>query len=119
MGTGGAQSDAMTPIIDRPWPLWRMVLTLAIPVWAQQFINLAVTLSDALVAGRYLDRTFENVIISQSAQTTANYLYWFISNMATLVSVGATALVAHFWRARDRHHANHAMHQSLLLALFF
>lgn len=119
MGTVVGQSDAMTPIIDRPWPLWRMVLALAVPVWAQQFINLAVTLSDALVAGRFLDRTFENVIVSQSAQTTANYLYWFVSNMATLVSVGATALVAHFWGARDRRHANHAMHQALLLALLF
>src|SRR6185369_1108949 len=43
----------------------------------------------------------------------------FVSNMATLVSVGATALVAHFWGARDRRHANHAMHQALLLALLF
>jgi Na+-driven multidrug efflux pump len=82
-----------TPIIDRPLPLWRLVLVLAIPWWVQHFLNLAVTLSDALLAGRYLEVSPELNVTSQAAQTTANYLMWFVSNFTTLVSVGATAPV--------------------------
>jgi putative MATE family efflux protein len=107
------------PIIDSPLPLWRLVLLLAIPWWIQHFLHLAVTLSDALLAGRYLHVAADQNVTSQAAQTTANYLMWFVSNFTTLVSVGATALVARFWGARDRAGANRAVHQALILAVVF
>ena len=52
-----------------------------------------------------------------AAQTTANYLAWFISSYMVLVSVGSTALVARFTGARDRAGAIHATNQSILLAI--
>jgi putative MATE family efflux protein len=116
---GSEALDRVRPIVERDWPLWRMVLTLAVPWWIQHFLNLAVTISDAFLAGHYLDVAPEANITSQSAQTTANYLMWFISNFASLVSVGATALVARFWGARDHAGGVRAMHQALLLAAAF
>jgi putative MATE family efflux protein len=53
----------------------------------------------------------------QAAQTTANYLAWFISSFSVLVSVGSTALVARFTGAGDRAMAVRVTHQSLFLAL--
>jgi len=53
----------------------------------------------------------------QSAQTTANYLAWFISSYTVLVSVGSTALVARFVGAGNRAKAIRVTHQSLLLAV--
>src|SRR5437588_8618503 len=52
-----------------------------------------------------------------AAQTTANYLAWFISSYMVLVSVGSTALVARFTGARDLPAAIHATNQSILLAV--
>jgi putative MATE family efflux protein len=53
----------------------------------------------------------------QSAQTTANYLMWFLSSCTVLVSVGSTAMVARFVGAGDRKSAIHVTNQSLLLAI--
>ncbi len=106
-------------VIDRPMPLWRMVLLLAVPWWTQQFLHLAVSLFDALLAGRFLDVSGEQNIALQAAQTTGNYLSWFITNYAVLVSAGSTALVAWFVGAKDRAGAVRATNQSLLLALVF
>ena len=39
------------PAIARP--LWRVVLALALPVLAQQFLNLTINLSDRALAGRF------------------------------------------------------------------
>jgi putative MATE family efflux protein len=41
-------------LLDRGRPLWRVVFLLALPVMAQQFLHLAVNLSDRLLAGRFL-----------------------------------------------------------------
>lgn len=52
----------------------------------------------------------------QAAQTTANYIAWFISSYTILVSVGSTALVARAVGARDQPLAVEFTHQSFLLA---
>src|SRR5437870_4775635 len=52
----------------------------------------------------------------QSAQTTANYLAWFITSYTVLVSVGSTALVARFVGAGDRPLASRVTNQAVLLA---
>jgi putative MATE family efflux protein len=117
--TTPAPRDLTHPLalIDRPWPTWRLVLTLAWPALAQHLLVLTVTLSDRLLAGRFQDLDAENQLASQAAQTTANYLAWFITSYTVLVSVGSTALVAHFIGGRDRAGAVRVTHQSLLLAL--
>lgn len=55
----------------------------------------------------------------QSAQTTANYLAWFISSYTVLVSAAGTALVSRFVGAGDWARANHATNQALLLGAGF
>jgi putative MATE family efflux protein len=55
----------------------------------------------------------------QAAQTTAQYVAWFISCYTILVTVGSTALVARFTGAGERALAIRVTHQSLLLAVFF
>lgn len=104
-------------LIDRPGPIWRLVLTLAWPVLLQQVLVLSVSFSDRLLAGRFLKLGSEEQIAAQAAMTTANYLSWLISSYTVLVSVGSTALVARFIGAGDRRSATAVTHQSLLLAL--
>ena len=52
-------------------------------------------------AGRFQTAIPEQQPAYQAAQTTANYLTWFISSYVVLVSVGSTALVARFTGAGD------------------
>lgn len=112
---------AAASLIDRPAPLWRTVLLLAMPVMVQHFLHLAVNLSDRFLAGNLQalvqpESGAARTIASQSAQTTAGYLAWFIGSFTLLVSVGSTALVGRFVGGRDWRAANRAMHQALLLA---
>ncbi|HYT93926.1 MAG TPA: MATE family efflux transporter [Gemmataceae bacterium] len=140
---------------------WRIVLALALPVLAQQFLVLTVSLSDRLLAGRFqalspgeqaeaaghgvialgqlancppgggmpvnvlaavapwelARHTLARQVSYQAAQTTANYLAWFLSSYIVLVSVGSTALVARFTGAGDQAARVHATNQSILLAV--
>jgi putative MATE family efflux protein len=105
-------------LIDRPWPIWRLVLTLAWPELLRQLLVLSVSFSDRLLTGRFLNLGTEEHIAAQAAMTTANYLSWLITSYTILVSVGSTALVARFIGGRDRPAAVAVTHQSILLALF-
>ncbi len=55
----------------------------------------------------------------QAAQTTAQYVAWFIQCYSILVTVGSTALVARFTGAGDKNLALRVTHQALLLAAGF
>ena len=72
----------------------RQVLVLAAPVLVEQALLYLVGLSDTILAGRYL--TEEHL----AAITNASYLIWFLNSLMTVVSVGATALVARLTGAR-------------------
>jgi putative MATE family efflux protein len=156
---GGTSNPPPTTPVFQHRPTWRIVLYLALPVLAQQFLILSVSLSDRFLAGhlqplpRYEQavavsrqllalgqlggttgegwaaavaaelpwelarQTWSRHIAYQAAQTTANYLSWFITSYTILVSVGSTALVARFTGAGDRRLAIHVTNQSLLLAV--
>ncbi len=98
-----------------PTPSCRVILALALPVLAQQGLVFLVLQSDRFLAGHLRVTTIE----LQAAQTTAQYVAWFISCYTILVTVGSTALVARFTGAGDRALAVRVTHQSLLLAVFF
>src|SRR5262245_3399718 len=100
-------------------PPWRLVLGLAWPVLVQQFLILYVGLYDQFLAGNNAPADPNKHIGYQAAQTTANYIAWFLSSCTALVSVGGTALVARFVGAGDRDGAVRATNQSILLALGF
>ena len=78
-------------------PVWRVVVTLALPVLMQQMVLLVIQQSDRYLAGHLTMlapwETGEPAAY-QAAQTTAQYLSWFITCYIFLVSVGSTALVA-------------------------
>ena len=125
VGVGPAQEPDEPPpfpappsrLLDLRWPTWLLVLMLAWPVLLQQLLVFAVNLFDGLLAGRFQNVGPAEQIATQAAQTTANYLAWFLSSCSILVSVGATALVARLLGAGDRRTAVHAANQSILLAV--
>jgi putative MATE family efflux protein len=101
-------------IADQPRPTWVLVLMLAWPVLTYQLLNLIVGLSDQFLAGWFITT---NQVAYQAAQTTGNYLAWFISSYTVLISVGSTALVSRFVGARDWPLAIHATNQSVVLGV--
>lgn len=101
---------------DRTRPLSRMVLALALPVLLQQLLVLTVSLSDRYLAGHLLQATGNQQASYQAAQTTANYLAWFVASYTVMVSAGASAVVARCVGAKDDRAANLAVHQALVLA---
>ncbi|MGH7169615.1 MAG: MATE family efflux transporter [Gemmataceae bacterium] len=111
------EATAAAPRLDLRQPTWYLVLVLAVPALLQQMLVLAVSLSDRWLAGHAHAADPDEQIALQAAQTTANYLAWFISSYTVLVSVGSTALVARAIGAGDRRSAIHVTNQSLLLAL--
>jgi MATE family, multidrug efflux pump len=112
-------SHAGSSLLDPSRPTWQRVLFLAWPVWLQQLLLMAVGLYDQYLAGNYPPQDATLHVPYQAAQTTANYLAWFISSCSALVSVGSTALVARFVGAGERKNAVHAANQSILLAIAF
>lgn len=102
--------------IQQSAPIWRLVLFLAWPVLLQQLLILLVSHSDRFLAGFYQPGDPDQHVAYQSAQTTATYLNWVISNYTVLVSVGSTALVARFIGASDRALAIRVTNQSIVLA---
>ncbi|HEY7309385.1 MAG TPA: MATE family efflux transporter [Gemmataceae bacterium] len=103
--------------LDLRRPTWYLVLVLAVPALLQQMLVLAVSLSDRWLAGHAHVPDPDEQIALQAAQTTANYLAWFISSYTVLVGVGSTALVARCVGAGNRRVAVHVTNQSLLLGV--
>lgn len=106
------------PIALQSRPTWQLVLVLTWPVLLQMMLIFLVSLSDSLLAGRFVPEKGDHVA-AQSAQTTATYLTWLLSNYVALVSVGSTALVSRFVGAGDRNLAIRTTNQAMVLALFF
>lgn len=100
-------------------PLGWLVVGLAWPVLVQQFLILCVGLYDQFLAGNNMPDDPAKHIGYQAAQTTANYIAWFLSSASALVSVGGTALVARFVGGGERGRASRVANQSVLLALVF
>ena len=96
------EGGVLVPIDERPeeWAgllpprgsIVRQVLRLSGPVLVEQALLYLVGLSDTLLTGRYLSE--EHL----AAVTVATYLLWFLGSLMTIISVGATALVARFDR---------------------
>jgi putative MATE family efflux protein len=112
-----ALKSGPSPLTRQAPATWRLVLHLTWPVLAQQGLVLAVTLSDSYLAGNFKPPNPEHHIAYQAAQTTANYLNWFISCYTIIVSVGSTALVARFAGAANHAAAVRVTNQSILLAV--
>ncbi len=88
----------------------RQVSWLAIPVLIEQSLLYLVGLSDTLLTGRYLSE--EHL----AAVTVAGYLLWFMGSFLTVVSVGATALVARLIGSNQPESARRIAQQAMLMA---
>ncbi|SIO59644.1 putative efflux protein, MATE family [Singulisphaera sp. GP187] len=89
----------------------RQVIWLAAPVLVEQSLLYLVGLSDTLLTGRYLSQ--EHL----AAVTVSSYLFWFLGNILTIVSVGGTALVARMIGQGQRTAAARICQQSITIAL--
>jgi putative MATE family efflux protein len=117
MPTDGPTPTRPADLAHDARPAWRLVVRLAWPVLVQQLLILSVGLYDQFLAGNNAPADPAKHIGYQAAQTIANYVAWFVSSSTTLVSVGATALVARAVGGGDRDLAVRATNQSVLLAV--
>ncbi len=89
----------------------RRVAALSLPVVVEQALLYLVGLSDTILAGRYLAADY------LAGVTVSSYLLWVVGSLLTIVSVGATALVARMTGAGDRASAARICQQAIGLAL--
>ena len=114
---GGVVTPLLEGPVERAMPaslegsVVRQVLRLAGPLLVEQSLLYLVGLSDTLLTGRYLAE--EHL----AAVTVATYLLWFLGSLMTIVSVGATALVARMTGAGQPESANRTCQQAVGLSL--
>jgi len=101
--------EVWSPLVDSSRSMSAQVFWLATPVLIEQALLYLVGLSDTILAGRYL--TEEHL----AAITVSSYLLWFLGSVMTVVSVGATALVARVIGAREPKQANRVTQQAVML----
>jgi putative MATE family efflux protein len=111
-----AEPGFSTPLTGDTPQLARRVFGLAWPVLALNLLILTVDLSDRFLVGNLPAPTPEVSQARLAARGTAHYVAWFISSYTVLVSVGATALVAHCVGAGDWRTARRAAGQAIVLA---
>ena len=87
------------------------VVALSMPVVVEQSLLYLVGLSDTLLAGRYLSEDY------LAGVTVSSYLLWVVGSLLTIVSVGATALVARLTGSGDRGSAARIGQQAVGLAI--
>lgn len=104
-------SEPRASLVDSSGTMTSQVFWLATPVLVEQALLYLVGLSDTILAARYL--TEEQL----AAITVSTYLLWFLGSLMTVVSVGATALVARLIGANDPREANRVTQQSIGLAV--
>ncbi len=103
--------DEAHPLAVPGGTIARQVAWLAGPVLVEQFLLYLIGCSDTLLTGRYLQEDH------LAAVTVAAYLLWFLGSLWTIVSVGATALVARRVGAGDWDEARDVCGQALAMAL--
>lgn len=85
------------------------MLRLAMPVLAEQLLNMLVGFSDQLLTGRYLDEPH------LAAVNSMVYLLWLLTNLFVVVSIAATAMTARFIGAKDLESARRVTNQAFFL----
>ena len=93
-------------------PVWRTIVSLAGPALVQQGLLLSIQLYDQFLTGPFSPS-------HKAALTTANYLYWFVTSYAVVVTAGATAVVGRLVGGGDLPTARRAVGQAVLLGVGF
>jgi putative MATE family efflux protein len=115
------EGGVLAPVDERPedWAgsikpggsMAGQVLRLSGPILVEQALLYLVGLSDTVLTGRYLSE--EHL----AAVTVSTYLLWFLGSLMTIISVGATALVARLTGAGKPEGANRSCQQAVGLSL--
>lgn len=87
------------------------MMRLALPVLAEQLLNMLVGFSDQLLTGHYLQQAH------LAAVNSMVYVLWLLSNLFVVVSIAATAMTARFVGAGDWEMARRVTNQAYLLGL--
>jgi putative MATE family efflux protein len=90
-------------------PLFPTLFALALPVLAEELLNLLVGITDRFLAGWFLPGD-----APQAAMGLLAYLLWLIPSLFSAVAIGGTALVARFIGAGDVRSARQVVGQALL-----
>ena len=93
-------------------PVWLAIVALAGPALVQQGLLLSIQLYDQFLTGPFSPA-------HKAALTTANYLYWFVTSYAVVVTAGATAVVGRLVGGGDLPTARRAVGQAVLLGVAF
>jgi putative MATE family efflux protein len=91
-------------------PLWPQVWGLALPVLAEEGLNLLVGYTDRFLAGWFIPGPD-----AQAAMGLMAYTLWLVPTLFAVISIGATALVARLVGSGDFVIAGRASGQALLL----
>ncbi len=115
------EGGVLAPVDERPedWAgtielqgsMVGQVLRLSGPVLVEQSLLYLVGLSDTMLTGRYLSESH------LAAVANSTYLLWFLGSLMTIISVGATALVARMTGAGKPELANRSCQQAIGLSL--
>lgn len=90
----------------------RPLLALALPVLAEELLNLVVGFTDWYLAGQFVPGDEPLAAMGLLA-----YLMWLIPSLFSFISIGATAIVARFSGAGETARAAYASRQALGLGL--
>src|SRR6476619_5462214 len=89
---------------------FRAMLALALPVLAEEALNLLVGYTDWFLAGRFLQGQEPRAAMGLVAE-----LLWLLPSLFSVVGIGALAVVARLVGEGNREQAAHVARQSLIL----
>jgi len=92
---------------------FRAMLALALPVLAEEALNLLVGYTDWFLAGRFLPGQEP-----RAAMGLVAYLLWLLPSLFSVVGIGALAVVARLVGEGNRKEAAHVARQSLIVGCF-
>ncbi|MCS7236853.1 MAG: MATE family efflux transporter [Thermoguttaceae bacterium] len=109
-------NESIAPLITQeanctPAQIRRVIISLALPVLAEQVLAMLVGFSDRLLTGHFLETDH------LAAITVIGYLLWLVYGVFSVFSMGTSAITARSIGARDYPQANMAFHHGLLLAV--
>jgi len=95
-----------------PAGTFRAMLVLALPVLAEESLNLLVGYTDFFLAGRFLPG--ESPLAAMGLMA---YFMWLLPSLFSFIGIGALAVVARMVGAGQRREAAHATRQALLIGI--
>ncbi len=95
---------------------FRPILFLTTPVLAEETMTLLVTWTDWYLTGRLLASGGDDI---KAAMGLMAYAMWLIPSLFSAISIGAVAIIARRYGARDFEKGRDVANQAILVGLFF